>query len=323
MSQIIVLGWDALDAQLLNRHGLDGRFGCHVKEIETWVDPDTNEPHTKELWPSLITGLHPEDHGIRIQPAEGVEWESSYLNRLSDAAQGIVPKPVLNAIGKRLRDRGHRLDQKRPRYYERNGIETVFNGGGRPISIPNYETSLDRTYGLDATRDDVWAALLEDRDGTMGFTPDISVAGIYDILGSELGKRVGQTLNAINQGHGLVWTWFGLLDTVGHIAPAVDGTIQQDWYQVAATMTETVRQHAPDDVTVICVSDHGLIDGDHTHYATIASDNRDVIENTQSIFDVAPWIDAHKPARTDKTAQMGTDAEMRDVKKQLEGLGYI
>jgi len=323
MNQIIVLGWDALDAQLITEYGLDGRFACHVTEIETWVDPETDEPHTKELWPSLITGLHPDDHGIRIQPTEGVEWQSSYLNRLSDAAQGIIPKPLLNAIGKRLRDRGHRLDQKRPRYYDEHAVETVFDSGDRAISIPNYETSHDRRYGLDATRDNVWAAILQDRDGSMGFAPDISVPGIYDVLGTELGKRWGHTLNAINQGHGLVWTWFGLLDTVGHIAPAVDGPIQEDWYQVAANVTETVRGHAPDDATVISISDHGLIDGEHTHYATIASNNRDVIQHTESVFNVAPWINANKPARTEQTAQMGTDAEMRDVQKQLKGLGYI
>jgi len=52
---IIVLGWDGLNLELAERFGVAESFGAHTATIETYVNPATDEPHTKELWPSMIT----------------------------------------------------------------------------------------------------------------------------------------------------------------------------------------------------------------------------------------------------------------------------
>lgn len=321
---VIVLGWDALDIEVIEKYALSGQFGLHQKKIETYVNPVTGEPHTKELWPSLITGLHPDDHGLHAKTEDGgVEWGNPIINTASTVANGVVPQVVLSYIGRRLRERGAAMAMKQTDYYANNGISTVFDDRqSHAISIPNHQTEFDRKMGLDANRDDVWASLLVNRDGTEGYQPGKSTAGVYDILGRELGKRIGVTLNAINSGASLVWTWFGLLDTVGHMAPAMTAPIERDWYQIAAGVTETIKACAPNDATILSISDHGLQDGHHTHYATLCTDNPDASAAIDGIYDVVDWIDERDPQASAGRREIDTDA-MDGVRSQLEDLGYV
>lgn len=322
--QIIILGWDALDIELIENYGLGESFGEHRQKIDTYVNPVIDEPHTKELWPSMITGLHPNGHGIHaVTDTGGVEWENEYLNRLSTLSNGIVPQPVLDAIGKRLRERGAALDQKRRRYYSENELPTIFDRENTVgISIPNRETPYDRKHGLDALRDEVWAELLADRDGAEGLEPNIPIEGVYDVLGREIGQRIGHIYIAQAQGKSLIFVWFGCLDTVGHMAPAVEAPLERDWYHVAAGVTDMVRNNTDENTTVLSVSDHGLQNGDHTHYATLASDDPEPAEQIETVFDVAPYLQSL--SLKDMSATTGIDgAAMDSVHDQLEDLGYV
>jgi hypothetical protein len=152
---VIVLGWDALDIEVLDELGLGDAFGGQHRRIETHVNPVIGEPHTRELWPTLITGRLPDGHGIHAATeGDGVAWDSPLLNRASAAAQGVVPQAVRTAIGRRLRERGAAVEAYGQEHYRAHGIETVFDAyDSRPISIPNHETERDRRLGLDANRD--------------------------------------------------------------------------------------------------------------------------------------------------------------------------
>lgn len=323
MSQIIILAWDALDIELLDEYGMANSFGAYQTTIDTYINPIIDDAHTREVWPSMITGVSPDVHGIHaVSESDGVEWDAWWLNQLSDLANGIIPKSALNAIGKRLRARGAALDAKRPEYYQEQKVQTVFDDGGRAISIPNYETEYDRRHGLDANRDDVWGAILPNRDGAEGLEPDVPLETVMDVLGQAMGRRLGHTIHAIQRGHDVVWCWFGLLDTVGHINPTIDGSLQRDAYELARAATESVTAVAPDDATVVSLSDHGLQNGEHTHYATIASDDQHPVESVNHVFDVADWVDV---ARDGDNAQSGliNDEEVDTVETTLEELGYI
>lgn len=322
MAQLIVLGWDALDIELVEQYGLEDSFGVEQTKIETYVNPIIDEPHTRELWPSMITGLHPDEHGVHaVSENDGVQWNNPLLNMASTLANGVVPQPVLDAIGRQLRENGAGLDQKQTSYYTENGVDTVFGPTDRAISIPNYETSFDGEHGLDATRDTVWKDLLVDRDGTEGFDPDITTEGMYGILGEEVGKRLSHTITSMQQGHGLTWTWFGCLDTVGHMAPTVDADLERDFYHVAAKATETVRELSPEDATVVSVSDHGLQDGEHTHYATLCGPT-DACTSIDSVFDIAAWVGGENTTSNGERHSIGRE-QMQDTKEQLEKLGYV
>lgn len=321
MSQIIVLGWDALDADLIEKYELEDSFG-ELSTIDTYDNPVIDEPHTRELWPSMITGLHPDEHGIHaVSDTDGIDWDNPLIDWLSAVTTGVVPKHVRTAIGKRLRQRGAGLDAKRPGYYREEGIPTIFDDGGRAISIPNYVTAYDEEHALDGNRDDVWAEILPDRDGAEGLNPNVGVETIWSTLAGAVGDRLGHTIAAIEAGHSITWTWFGLVDTVGHIAPAVEAPLEERAYQLAAKTTETVREMAPQDATVVSVSDHGLQAGEHTHYATLATDDERAHATISHVFDVAYWVEEARSAGTPTEAGYGVGVE--EVTDQLESLGYI
>ena len=78
---VIVLGWDGLDVELLDRYGLGDAFGQHRTTAETYVNPVIDDPHTRELWPSMITGSHPAEHGAPAATAHGVARDSPPLRQ--------------------------------------------------------------------------------------------------------------------------------------------------------------------------------------------------------------------------------------------------
>lgn len=324
MKRIVVLGWDALDIELANKYGLHGEFGSYRKRIETFSNPIVNEPHTRELWPSMITGQYPDEHGIHaVTEGDGIDWNNPLLNVASTYGSKIIPQSVRTAIGQRLRQRGAGLDQKQVAYYDGNNVPTLFhNDWARAISIPNYETAADRRYELDATRNGVWGELLVDRDGAEGYDPKIPAEQQYSILYREVGKRLGHTTAAINAGNGLVWTWFGFLDTVGHIQPMVETPLERDAYTHAANVTKQVRQNTSDETCVIAVSDHGLQDGDHTKYATLYSNCQSAVALIDSVVDIYDWVMGQELANTTPNTTDRTNS-MDGVKDQLSDLGYI
>jgi predicted AlkP superfamily pyrophosphatase or phosphodiesterase len=321
MSQIIVLGWDALDIELIHKYGLQGRFGSHERRIDTYVNPAIDEPHTKELWPSMITGLHPDEHGIHAAiEGDGVAWDSTTLRVAASLANGVVPDDLKTLIGRKLRENGIGLETTAESYYSDNNIQTVFDSGGKAISIPNYQTESDKSHGFDANRDKLWKALQVDKSLEKGMRPTVDKETLHRRLTTEVGSRVGPTIQAINSGESLVWTWFGLIDTVGHMQPALGESLVEQYYRVAANITETIQEIAPE-ATIVSVSDHGLQNGTHEHYATICSDAA-LPPEVSHVFDLYDWIQANRETSTAKTN--GVDPEdVQDVEDQLEHLGYV
>lgn len=321
MTQLVILGLDALDIELIGEFGLSGSFGTHQQKIDTIINEQINEPHTREVWPSIITGLEPDEHGIHAVNEDGtVQWDNLLLDVASTVATGIIPKSIRTEIGKRLRNRGAALDAKPHEYYTENEIETVFETtNATALSIPNYLTGRDKRLEFDANRDALWKSLLVDRDGANGYTPAIETDRVYDLLLGEFGRRVGVTYNALQQGESLVFTWFGVLDTIGHIAPTMPVPIQRDLYQIVANQVQLFREM--DDVKTVCLSDHGLQNGEHTDYATVASDDA-AIGEIDHVTDVKDWIEIQHPTpgKEDTSAQTRTQDEL---KSQLANLGYI
>lgn len=322
---VIVLGWDGLDLAQMERFGYADAFGEHYETIDTYVNPYIDAPHTHELWPSMITGLHPDEHGIHAATeGDGVNWDSDVLRTASRVSEGIVPDSVKTWLGKRLRERGVGLEVTTAEYYEEHDISTVFDDGGRAISIPNYETDLDRQHDLDAHRDELWKALDVDKSLPVGMEPQVDRGRVTTILGREAGRRLGQTLYAHRQGHGLVWTWFGLLDSVGHMEPALGEEIVHEGYDLAAGVTETVRAAVDDDTVVLSISDHGIQDGHHTEYATVCADSPEPVDAIDHVFEVADYIRTADLQGGRNTGTSTVDEKgVRDVREDLADLGYI
>jgi len=321
--QIVVLGWDALDLELMDTYGVADDFGVRRRKIETYVNEAIDEPHTKELWPTMITGQKPPEHGIRaVTESDGVDWNNDWLRRASRFADGIVPQRLRTAVGSYLESRGAALNKHYAHDYGTQGIETVFGATDRPISIPNYITGYDERHGLDAHRNQLWGAMALDKTHPDGIQPTVDIDTVQDILGRAVGQRLTHTLSAIQSGAPVVWTWFGYLDSVGHINPTLEYDLEPEAYQLAAAVTQLIRSVVDDTTTVIAISDHGLQAGHHTHYATVASNDPDPITEIEAVWQIADWI---RGVDADGQPSPTVDPERSfvEMNDHLEAMGYL
>jgi hypothetical protein len=105
------------------------------------------------------------------------------------------------------------------------------------------------------------------------------------------------------------------------MAPAVEYPLQAEAYHVAASIADLIRETAPPETAVVSISDHGLQDGEHTQYATLAADDVRVLERVVAVDELAGWIrDINPGGRTAGGEATQSHGEMTE---QLEALGYI
>ncbi|ELZ13893.1 hypothetical protein C479_03571 [Halovivax asiaticus JCM 14624] len=335
----VVLGWDGLDHQLAMAWELVEAFGPHHRSIETFDNPVLEKPHTYELWPSIVTGVGPNEHGIYAATAEGgTDWESDWVSLAARLSTGLVPERIRTEVGRRLRNRGATLDFKPASYYRDRGIETIFDGRrSLAFAVPNYRTRADDRLDVVFDRGAQLGEFLhieEGADGASRHRPKIPVTSLEDRLAAETTKKLGAIEAAMQREYDLVFAWLGFLDTVGHLAPAVDEAgWQHRWYRQAARWTSGIREQLGADDILVCVSDHGLRSGQHTHDAFLGATDERVLEGTDSVLDVADAIDRVTPRResmesppvADRWRVEGDeDAESAAaIRDRLEDLGYL
>lgn len=331
----VVLGWDALDAQLVGEFGLTDAFGTHGGRIETFANDVIDEPHTREVWPSIITGVPPSEHGIyAVTEDEGVKWSNPAIRLAARAAQYTVPEEVKTVLGRWLRSQGAGVEKYRAEYYDDRGLETVFDGRrALPIAVPNYRTDRDDAHGFLFDRGAYLGRWLDRAPEGWRPTDWESQAAVEREMYSEAATKLGLIRHACQQEYDLIFAWFGFVDTFGHVEPVAAEPVQRRAYEQAAQWTEEVRESLTPEDTLLCVSDHGLREGSHTMDAYCGANDPMLVDGFDSVFDVGPAIDAITPAReptisppiraTAQWERTGSDGAAETVRTRLEELGYV
>ena len=93
---LVVLGIDALDPELVDPAAHPNLALSAHRDIDTIVSA-SGEPSTHELWPTIITGLPPAEHGLELD--DGVAWEHPLLAALSAVADYTVPDGLQTRLG--------------------------------------------------------------------------------------------------------------------------------------------------------------------------------------------------------------------------------
>lgn len=93
---LVVLGIDALDPDLVDTDKHPHPTLDAHRSIETIVS-SSGEPSTHELWPTIITGLPPTDHGLVLD--DGVTWENPVIAALSSVADYVLPGEIQARLG--------------------------------------------------------------------------------------------------------------------------------------------------------------------------------------------------------------------------------
>lgn len=321
----VVLGWDGLDDELVRQFDLRDAFGAHVRPIETIVNPVLDKPHTWELWPSIITGQHPNEHGIHAHEYIETNW-SNPLVRWAARLSEPIPDSMRWRVGRWLRDAGAEMAFESADYYN----TTVFDAyRSFPLAIPNYRTAFDDRYGMSVDRGAELGAYLNtqtDESGETRRTPAVAPETFAGQIAADAGEKIALARHAIAQDYDLIFLWLAYLDTAGHVAPTLsdpDAWMRQH-YQQAADWTALIRDALGDDDVLMCLSDHGLQDGEHTRMACVGAWPARVAVETESVLDVADTIDAFTTASEARhDAHSTADGAVDEVRENLQALGYV
>ncbi|WP_135535167.1 alkaline phosphatase family protein [Halostella pelagica] len=325
---VVVLGIDALDPDLVDPAQHPHLTLENYRSIET-ISSSAGEPSTHELWPTIITGLKPANHGLTLED-DGVAWGNPLLDAGSTAADYVLPDGLQNRIGEWLLTNTAADAFRTPAdYYEENGIETVFDGrDAKPIGIPNYVVDPDEEDREHALRRSLGDLFERDQSAVGGHSSSDADA-FYEQCMEMAMIRLARTRRALRNGeYELVFGYTSGLDLIGHVAYDRPDLQHRAYEELDQFVGELGDDLGPED-ELLLVSDHGLQDGVHTHEAMVAATNERLVEGVESVTDVRAAIDAELSATDhDRTPRRDIEgpADTHDgdeVREQLENLGYM
>jgi predicted AlkP superfamily pyrophosphatase or phosphodiesterase len=321
---VVVFGIDALDPDVVDPDVHPHLTLAEYSPIET-ISSSAGEPSTHELWPTIITGLRPEEHGLTLD--DGVAWESPVLRMGSKASDYVLPDSVQTQLGALLLNRTSEDAFRTPAsYYAEQGLDTIFDGrNGKSIGIPNYVVdpgTEDREHQLRRDMGDLFERDPEAKGGHASADP----VAFYEQCLEMAMIRTARIRRALRgQQYELVFGYTSGLDLVGHISYDRP-VLQEQAYEELNDFVGELRGDLREDDELVLVSDHGLQDGLHTEEAMIASTEPVIVEAASSVLDVRRALEAeldrrdHTPVPRREETTVGDSSE---VQEQLEDLGYM
>lgn len=322
---LVVLGLDALDPELIDIEAHPHLVLDHWHAIET-IESARGSPSTHELWPTIITGLPPQDHGIRLD--QGVSWGNPILDVGSTIGEYILPRKIRRRIGNWLLNNVEVDTFRTPQtYYEANDLHTLFDGReSRAIGIPNYVTNpdeIDREHQLRKSLGDMFERDPEARGGHTSSDPH----RFYEVCMEMAMVRIARVRCALrSRRYELVFGYTSGLDLIGHVTYDLPSLQERAYQELDQIVSELVDDLSPTDELLI-VSDHGLQDGIHTDVAMVAGTNERLVSNIESVTDVYDAVLAeldHGEHVPDMESSMDRDRDRgAEVEQHLRDLGYL
>lgn len=299
---VAVLALDATDHRLLERWELDNLRLDASRELGThaWT---TEYPHTREIWPTVATGLHPDDHGIRAD--SGLEWSDDKLSLASSIAEYVLPQSVRTKIGELLIQQG----------------DSEFDYA--TTDEPTFLTEAYQWPGVTESTHlaDIHKHYVALKEG------ELTHRQLRQLLYRHAGEKFGW-LAACDGG--VFGAHIHLLDTAGHVF-ADDEPRLREYYEYADRQVGHLRQEVDD---VLIISDHGMqttflgdeSPAEHSFHAVIAATDglaADASELPEDVLDIADWAARVMPATDPADPDRRDRVEMAVDEEHLADLGYI
>jgi len=295
---IAVVALDAADYQLAQDWECENILLESHGPLETFTH-SLDHPFTPEVWTSIATGKHPDEHGVENDAAD---WDSALL-RLASKVTQYLPYRWRHYLGKPFRDRGHE------QVIHQTGSDHIFDSGAA-FGWPGVTEAehLSEAWG--------WAS--EVTEGTLAeHELETKVMGN---TGQELGWLIGMD----NVGLPIAGVHSHALDITGHTF-ATRETMLREYYERIDELLGFIREKVSE---LVILSDHGMqvewLDDDdpgaHSMRAMVSTTKGITGRLPESVFDVRGWLERNietSPGRESKQATMDT-AEGR-----LRELGYI
>jgi len=323
---LVVLGIDALDPELVDEERHPNLSLASHRSIETIVSSE-GEPSTHELWPTIITGLEPVEHGLQLED-DGVAWDNPVLNIGSWIADYLLPDGLQSRAGAWILTNTSEDAFRTPAtYYTEHGLSTVFDSAtATPIGVPNYvvdPSETDREHQLRQEMGDLFERDATARGGHRSEDP----AAFYEQCLEMAMVRIARARRALRGGESeLVFAYTSGLDLIGHVSYNAENLQRRGYDELDDFVGELRADLAMEDELLI-VSDHGLQDGVHTDEAFAAATRESMVESIESVLDVRSAIDSELDRRdhlpSERAVETGGDGDREAVREQLEDLGYM
>lgn len=325
---VVVLGLDALDPDIVDQKDHPNLTLSAHAQIET-ITSTVGEPSTHELWPTIITGLEPSEHGLTLD--DGPSWGNPIIQVGSQLAEYVLPQSIRTRIGALLLNRTS-VDTFRTSasYYADNGYTTLFDGRkSKEIGIPNYVVNpgeKDREHQLRKEMGKLFERDPEARGGHTSADPETFYERCLEMVMIRI-ARIRRALRG--QEHELIFGYTSGLDLIGHISYD-NPQLQQRAYSEVNEFVGELANDLEDQDELVLVSDHGLQNGVHTETAMIASTSEKIVESVNSVVDVRGALEqeldnndhsSERPRSREPTKEPEDDNEQ--VREHLEDLGYM
>lgn len=290
---LAVLALDAADYDLVRRWGCDNLLLEESGPLETFAY-SLDHPFTPEVWTTVATGQHPEEHGVT---GDAQEWENPAL-RIGSKVTQHCPPALRQVLGRPFRKRG--ADQSFDRTTYDHPFDEVFCWPG--ITPAHH---LDQAWS--------WCDLAEAGDMT-----DAELqANIHENTGKEFGWLAAHD--------GLVGAHSHILDVAGHVYCRRPERLRAV-YEWADQQVGWLRGAVDE---LVLLSDHGMQTtatddddpGTHSWRALVAMTDGVQGPLPGSVYDVAEWLES-QPTEQQSEANRGA-VEMDTPREQLADLGYL
>lgn len=297
---LIVLGIDALDHQLVEQWDLDNlRLDCagpmttyaHMKEV----------PMTQEMWPTMATGLSPEEHGITEDRTS--EWSNPFVD-FASRFTWTLPSQTRKKLGDLIEGlTGSSYD------LPETDSPIVFDGPGRVVhDWPGVINSHWLQWAWQtATPDD------ETQTDEL-FKRDLTALGVQQLAWARF---------MLSRPSALAATHVHTVDMGGHIFARDEPQLREMYEWMDDQVGQVLNEMGPEDDLLI-LSDHGMVtewarEGDIEvgKHSFRAMSSTTAADRPEDVYDVSDWVECHVP-------EWDHSGDAVDIPtEQLEDLGYI
>lgn len=293
---LVMLGFDGLDPYAVEK------YEASTLQQETFSKmyvPEDIELHTEVIWPTIITGLRPEDHGLTRTQAR--KWKNPLVQAAAWIGDTLFPRDWIMPIGRKIQEIGFkRTERGTPDYYDNNDLATIFtNTRSKVIGLPGYNPS-EKTDEL------------RRMGGLSTHNPVVEIDVFIEHLREELEERKQQTLQNLDLPVDILMVYSYSTDMAGHIFWD-DDDFMEEWYGRVDRFVRDVKENLGEDDQLLVLSDHGMDEGKHRREATFSFS--EAVENEPTdVLQIRPFIDGLLDKEKESRAE---------VTERMQGLGYV
>lgn len=291
-----VVALDAADYRLARRWDCDNILLDNHGPLETYANA-RDYPHTLEVWPTVATGLHADEHGVS---GDVQNWSHPML-RLASTLTQHLPQSVRRTLGRPFRVRG--AEQSFEQATDDHVFDAVFAWPG-----------LTPAHHLD----EAWTWIDLIRQGDMG------KQALRENIRSNTGKEFGWLVSQAQSDHRVVGVHSHGVDVAGHVFAERPARLRET-YEWVDSQLGWVREQFDQ---LVILSDHGMQTtatddadpGTHSWEAMISAQGIDA-RLPRDVYDVREWLETQRT-----TIQQTTDesaVEMDATRETLADLGYL